>query len=121
MAGMPFPGEDNPMSVAEQAQAIYLMLSQTETWVDGTGRPHLIENMSVRYKANVIAYLHRRANNLAVMYLAGAALEIDVPHGPASIAVPEETTDNPHEWLSRTPLMMRLMVDVAQGVGGSED
>ena len=121
MAGMPFPGEDNPLSVAEQAQAIFLMLNQTETWVDGVGRPHLIENMSVRYKANVVAYMHRRAANLAVMYFAGSALvEIDVPHGPASVSVPEQTTD-PHVWLSRTPLMMRLLVDVAQGSGGSED
>jgi hypothetical protein len=125
MAGMPFPGEDSRLSSAEQAQAIFLLLSQTETWVDGIGRPHLIENMSVRYKANVIAWLHRRAANLAEMYAAGQVVELAIErsaHGPAElIVVTDEIADDPHAWLSSTPLMMQLLVDVAQGVGGSED
>jgi hypothetical protein len=131
MVGTPFPAEDSPLSALDQGRAIYRLLNQTQTWVDGIGRAHLIDDMSVRYKANVVAYLQRRAANLAEMYAYGqvAAIEAGMPMGEAASDMLElaveaeerEREDNPNAWLSRTPLVMRLLVDVAQGNGGRTD
>jgi hypothetical protein len=87
--------------------------------------------MSVRYKANVVAYLQRRAANLAEMYAYGQVMAISagMPMGEAASDMLEltveaeerERADNPNAWLSSTPLMMRLLIDVAQGNGGRTD
>lgn len=39
-------------------------LGQTEVWVDRQGREHRVDDMSVRYKANVIGFLERRAPHI---------------------------------------------------------
>lgn len=56
------------MSTATESKGI--SLGQTEVWVDRQGREHLVEEMSVRYKANVIGFLERRAPRIVGRALA---------------------------------------------------
>lgn len=50
-------------------------LNQTEIWVDRQGVEHRVDDMSVRYKANVIGFLERRASHMVARVLVDRLLQ----------------------------------------------
>lgn len=115
-----------------QARGVYAMLNQTERWVAKGGRAYRISEMSVRYKANCLAYLRKRAKSLAMLYQWGQAADI----GHTALHMSEMTLDDaerwqdelgdeikrlgPEEWLETMPLMRRLSDDVLNHEGGTD-
>lgn len=61
------------MSTATEAKT---SLGQTEIWVDQRGVEHGIDEMSVRYKANVVRFLERRAPGMVARALAARYFEL---------------------------------------------
>lgn len=56
-----------PAFIEEQPKGV--SLGQTDIWVDRQGAEHLVDEMSVRYKANVIGFLERRAPHIVAEVL----------------------------------------------------
>lgn len=126
------------MTIAEMDESrsmigVYKLLNQSDVWVDVKQRRHRVEEMSVRYKRNVIAFLERQAEHLETAYLFGqvaVVVAVGLPReGTAAFDIVTDELDcevcqfdeEPLHWLRRTPLFSRLIEDVAAGRGGSDD
>jgi hypothetical protein len=117
--------------VESRTIGLYALLNQDQVWPDAQGNRHDISEMSVRYKANVVRYLERRAKHLAALYGYGEifVLMAEPPGGDmASDALDDaleradhERTNDPLGWLRRTTLLVRLIDDVDAGRGGEDD
>lgn len=135
-------------------------LGQAEIWFDVRGNEHRIDEMSVRYKTNVVAMIERHAPRIVANAIADALIanlsrsgrtvpcvfcdqrgitkphewEHGVWHGsgpvPGSEAdqmfqenlpeLPSITVDEAVEMVRRTPLVARLIEDIAAGRGGTD-
>ncbi|WP_166344957.1 hypothetical protein [Phytoactinopolyspora limicola] len=111
--------------------AIYYYLHQAEMWIDRNQVRHDISEMSVRYKANCIAWAERRAKRWAGMYEWGASIwlgtqeahmtESTVDHFERQMHEEDQRRDaDPVTWLRSTPLIARLIADVEAGRGGTD-
>lgn len=141
-------------SIIDQSAGIYALLEQDQIWFDIRSQRHEIAEMSVRYKANVIGWLERRAHGFAVMYGIGKEARIWGASAPVVIGVDDngdpiesrksysmaptpgsmaadmleaeldaETTKqlaDPVAWIRTTPLVRRLLDDIANGRGGTD-
>lgn len=119
------------MSVLDECVRVYCLLEQADAWIDANGRRHQIDEMSVRYKANVVAFLERRAARLADFY--GYGELIDYSRHPAGGEMAQDAVESaladadrarmeqPVEWLRGTRLVRRLLADVDAGRGGEDD
>lgn len=103
-------------------------LDQDEIWTDKEGNQHRIDEMSVRYKANVVAFLERRAVSMEFNYslgearfIGGMAMHAQELAEDACGDEWERRMDDPVAWLRSTRLMKRLIDDVANGRGGEDD
>lgn len=104
------------------------VLDQADVWVDKEGQRHLVEEMSVRYKSNVVGYLERRARAVASQYAVHAVHALPDPDwvGEAAFdslmhevnATWDALLGDPLVWLRGTTLVQRLRDDVAAGRGG---
>lgn len=87
-------------------------------WVDRTGAPHLVEDMSEEYIANVIAFLHEHCEQYqaasacrAFIQAIGDQVLFGGPDGEvlaAAIGGPAWSELTAEEWLESTPLMRAL-------------
>ncbi|WP_160010049.1 hypothetical protein [Nocardioides sp. AX2bis] len=94
------------------------VFDQDQWWVDRTGTPHLLQDMSVEYLGNVIEFLleHRDgfyADTIRRWFVQslGDQLLFDEPGGELLAAVaggPDWDEVAPEEWLESTPLMRKL-------------
>lgn len=119
--------------ILAECRGTYLLLNQDKVWIDANGKHHQIEAMSVRYKANVSAFLERRAVRLADLYGYGEiTVTMSDPLAPrgemAQDALGHELEQadkarmaDPVGWLRETKLVRRLIADVASDQGGEDD
>lgn len=89
---------------------------QTEIWIDRQGVEHRVDEMSVRYKANVVRFIERRASNLVT---------VDADKYPDEVEgmlpdLPKITNAEAVDLVRRTPLMKRLIEDIEAGRGGDD-
>lgn len=99
-------------------------LDQDEFWTDGQGHTHRIAQMEPRYCRNVIAFLQRRADELADAYglllmtigLPGESTQayLSVTDG---ISAEMEVMADPIGWLNEKPLLQALQHQVGQDEG----
>lgn len=103
------------------------VLSQTEVWYPREGDPVRLDDMSLRWKRNLLAFLERRAPRLkasAEWQLVGWASSDRIgEHAADSLdAVLSETMDTlPLTWLYRQPLVERLEQLIREGHDGPVD
>jgi hypothetical protein len=135
-------------------------LGQTEIWFDQRGNEHRIDEMSVRYKTNVLRMIERHAPRIVANAMVDALVAklmsasstvpcvdcdqrgITKPHEwehgawhgsgpvPGSEAdqmfqyvlpeMPSMSTEEAVEMVRRTPLVARLIEDIAAGRGGTD-
>jgi hypothetical protein len=116
--------------VIKQSKFTLSLLDQDQIWIDGQGNRHDVAEMSVRYKANVIAFLERRAKLLEFHYSCGEALWFgSLDGGEMAMAsledsmfeAQDERLKDPVAWLRSTRLVARLIADVNAGLGGEDD
>lgn len=118
--------------VLAQCSATYRLLTQSDRWVDRGGELHDLDAMSVRYKANIVGFLERRAVGLADFYSYGEILSFSGPLGPSGEMAQDsldqaleeadrERRADPLKWLRSTPLLQRLRHDVKNKLGGEDD
>src|SRR4051812_18010984 len=67
----------------KQCRAAYEMLNQDQVWIDVRGRIHRLADMSVRYKANCLAYMRKpgRIKWFADRYVWGELTSLHQPTG----------------------------------------
>jgi hypothetical protein len=119
------------IDILEQARAMHALFSQDGVWFDAQCRRHDVAEMSVRYKANVVAFLERRAPNLELLYSFGEIQSVSLAPTDGSMAadmleqaLDEETARraaDPVAWLHSTPLVARMLRDVEAGLGGEDN
>lgn len=83
---------------------VHELLAQGDVWVSKGGAEHRIADMDADYCGNVIRFLERRADTLALDHALFA------PNVPVSEIVPEtrEAIADPARWLANQPLMVAL-------------
>lgn len=64
-----------------QCLVVHEMLNQDTYWVDVHGRRHPLRDMSVRYKANCLAFMRARVGYFAARYPWGAIWAMGLPSG----------------------------------------
>lgn len=84
------------------------LLDNDQFWIDKYGQAHLIEQMSIRYKLNVLGYLQRHAAE--IFEVARTGVTIDLFEGW-----------NPQAWLITRLLVLEMRDQVVHNVGGSDD
>jgi hypothetical protein len=67
--------------------SLYALFNQDQVWVDANGNHHQIDEMSVRYKANVVGFIERRAKTLGMGYALDEIAAIFAPIGREVIGV----------------------------------
>lgn len=87
---------------------------QAKVWTDAQGVEHKIKKMDPGHVKNVIAMLHRRAEDIAMReYLRESRYVNQDTMGEAAYdsvsSSLDEMLDNPHRWLENTPLMQELV------------
>jgi hypothetical protein len=65
----------------QQAILVHEFLNQDIWWVDVHQRRHAIRDMSVRYKANCLAFMRKRVGYFAARYAWGAVWAMQLPSG----------------------------------------
>lgn len=92
-----------------------LLQDRDHVWVDVTGTPHALHEMSSAYLRNVIGFLHDQAN--AWMLQAVVWVVVDVLLG---ITAPDQGKSRldalealPEDWIDNTPLMDGLRSELA--------
>lgn len=109
----------------------YHALNQTEFWADETGTVHLIEDMPVKYKQEVLEFLEDRIPMLQLDYIFGRAIsdppgmfftvesqrwaEMDFDRQQIEMFI-----EHPATWFEDLPLVQRLRFDVLHGIGGTD-
>jgi len=108
----------------------YRALTQTEFWADSSGAVHLIDDMSLAYKQELLDFLEERIPVLQLDFMFGRVLS-DPPGDMftldaqrwAEVAFDGEQLDlfhmHPREWFEDLPLVLRLRFDLLHGHGGS--
>lgn len=98
------------------------VLWQTEVWYPKEGPAIRVDEMSLRYKQNVLKFLERRAPNLKASYEAELTFSPGVRGEHALDAVDAILTETfatrPVTWLYSTPLVDRLEALVRAGHDG---
>lgn len=93
------------------------VLGQDIYWVDITGAPHLLVDMSPAYRANVMRLIHAQAVQWWGEEVTGRALDAAIqvlkdPDDPATTAALDRLAAlldlEPQEWIDASPLMRCL-------------
>ena len=112
-----WPGE-LPFTAFGQFGVDYLDLrafDQDTWWVDRTGTPHRLEDMSRAYRRNVVRHLEDHAADFqretclrfAIQAFGDAFYGVGEP--AESVAVAQDVVAlSPRDWLNTTPLMLKL-------------
>ncbi|MEV7470441.1 hypothetical protein AB0O20_28650 [Streptomyces kronopolitis] len=99
------------------------ILQQAETWTDRNGIEHRLDDMEPRYCGNVVAFLHRQAEQIAFHVALGLATcslpdEDTQAYLSVTASIDEETDRimrDPAAWLLDTPLIKALLKRAGQG------
>ena len=94
------------------------VLGQDRWWVDATGAPHHLGDLSAGWAANVVAHLYRRACEMHAVEAVCEALGVDVSAAGHAMwraaltaaggrAAPIAAVD-PYDWLESQPLIRAL-------------
>jgi uncharacterized protein YaeQ len=99
------------------------VLDQDETWTDAAGTVHRISDMEARYCRNVIAFLRRRAEEIA--FVRGETLcDVRLPdqdthaYDAVAASLDEELrrlATDPVGWLNARPLIKALQQQADKG------
>jgi hypothetical protein len=98
------------------------VLWQDQVWVDRTGTPHALHDMSRQYLSNVLAYLHGRAaewyleallNATAVLAQATAREVSPEAHQETVTRAERVLALDPSSWIEETPLVGALRLWLA--------
>lgn len=88
------------------------VLWQDEVWFDRSGAEFRLEDLSLRWKRNILSFLEARASNLHMQWIAQTALGPQPSGEAASDAfgrmLDEAMSESPTKWLYQTPLVERL-------------
>jgi hypothetical protein len=90
------------------------LLDQEEIWVDGQGVEHQITDMEPRYCANVVRFLLRQAEAIALAedmaFLSVPMPDVDTVAFDSVMFDPDDPhkTKNPQAWLMDHPLLHAL-------------
>lgn len=106
--------------IEARSRGIYALLNQDQVWVDAQDNHHQIDDMDLSYKANVVAFIERRANAFAQLYSFGEMWALM----PYAHEMSESTEDHfeaendrrlqdPLAWIRTTKLVQRLINDIA--------
>lgn len=71
-------------------QGIYMLFNQDRVWVDAQGAVHQLDEMSARYKGNVVRFIERRAGILGWKYGLGELEAIFAPVGREILGFDED-------------------------------
>lgn len=95
---------DEPLQ-AESGTLNLDVFDQDEVWLDVVGVPHLLHEMTITYRANVINHVLQRAEYFYQAKLEQRHIaELLAAHQDDEPPLPED----PLEWIESTPLMRRL-------------
>lgn len=89
-------------------------LFQMKEWSDASGQVWLLEQMENRHRRNVLAWLRRRSEQLALQF---ALDELASPFSPDPDSMASDDfedylhwlCDHHEQWLEQTPLVQRLL------------
>lgn len=97
------------LPAAVPGQIHYVVVFQSEVWIDGEGREWAIGDMTDEHLVNVLAYLERRAERIwYATWLHQAALLHNAPDEVWA----EDAEMTPREWLLDTPLFRALTAEL---------
>lgn len=101
------------------------VLWQDEVWFDKSGSEFRLEDLSLRWKRNILAFLDARAPMLQASWLARTCLGPQ-PSGEAATdafdqMLDEAMSESPTKWLYQTPLVERLEHLIRIGQDGPLD
>lgn len=99
------------------------ILNQDTTWTDASGTVHQIADMEPRYCRNVVAFLERRVDQIAILRsLSMTRTRLPDEDTQAYLDVTgsidreyERMADDPLAWLNDQPLLKALRVRATQG------
>jgi hypothetical protein len=117
VAGAPLvPVERSP------GRLYYDILDQDEIWRDANGVVHQLVDMAPSYRANVIGFLKRRAEELLegwvrLHYLSGAGPQGELAQDAFDAELTGHAKAQPQDWLEQRPLVRRLRSLNAQEEG----
>ena len=106
-----------------QAEATYWTFGQGDRWCDRDGIDHPIGEMEPRYCSNVIQFLLRRVEALALYHGMGSAIIADLREkafGPDDDdqwldELWDQQMDDPVVWMMGTPLVKALVARIIEG------
>jgi hypothetical protein len=110
IGGSPLVSTTAELEAVEPGWLDKRIILPTKVWVDEHGVTHRLEDMSVEYRANVIAHLDRFEDTwavLALFYVTGETLLGNIPRGE-SIRQHQLVALLTPGWIRQTPLVRRL-------------